>query len=293
MTRGDLGARARVGGGAELEQLADAFNQLASTLAREDEVRRAAAADIAHELRTPVAGIVSRIEAAQDGVMDDEAREPRGDARRGAAARGADRRRRQARRGRAPRPRCSRARRSTSPTTCRRRAAMYEGFFAAKGIAFTTHAEPTPMQGDGRRLEQVVDNLLSNALRYTDPGGTGRAARAQRRRRAASSRSATPASASAPRTSRTSSTASGAATARARGRRAARASASPSCGSSSGRTTGGSSCAPSSAAARPRGSSCPRASRRSGRRCAPCPPGPDRGGAPPAGRGRGLGSAPR
>jgi two-component system sensor histidine kinase BaeS len=56
--------------------------------------------------------------------------------------------------------------------TCHRRAAMYEDFFAAKGIAFRTHTEPTPMQGDGRRLEQVVDNLLSNALRYTDPGGT-------------------------------------------------------------------------------------------------------------------------
>ena len=26
-------------------------------------------------------------------------------------------------------------------------------------------------RGDARRLEQVVDNLLSNALRYTDPGG--------------------------------------------------------------------------------------------------------------------------
>ena len=72
MSRGDLSARARVGGGSELAQLADAFNHLASTLAREDELRRAAAADIAHELRTPVAGIVSRIEAAQDGVMADE-----------------------------------------------------------------------------------------------------------------------------------------------------------------------------------------------------------------------------
>ena len=63
------------------------------------------------------------------------------------------------------------ARGSTSPSTCRGGAAMYEDFFAAKGIAFTTHVEPTPMHGDDRRLEQVVDNLLSNALRYTDPGG--------------------------------------------------------------------------------------------------------------------------
>ena len=55
--------------------------------------------------------------------------------------------------------------------TCALRAAAYEGFFAVKGIAFETDMEPTPTRGDARRLEQVVDNLLSNALRYTDPGG--------------------------------------------------------------------------------------------------------------------------
>ena len=171
MTRGDLTARARVGGGAELERLADAFNQLASTLAREDEVRRAAAADIAHELRTPVAGIVSRIEAAQDGVMADEAENL--EAMHAEALRLAALIDDVGKLAEAERPDLvlSSARLDLAET-CRRRAAMYEDFFAAKGIAFTTHAEPTPMQGDGRRLEQVVDNLLSNALRYTDPGGT-------------------------------------------------------------------------------------------------------------------------
>ena len=71
MGEGDLAARADVGGGAELARLGSSFNRLASSLEREDELRRAAAADIAHELRTPVTGIVARIEAAQDGVMAD------------------------------------------------------------------------------------------------------------------------------------------------------------------------------------------------------------------------------
>ena len=258
MTRGDLTARARVGGGAELERLADAFNQLASTLAREDEVRRAAAADIAHELRTPVAGIVSRIEAAQDGVMADEAENL--EAMHAEALRLAALIDDVGKLAEAERPDLvlSSARLDLAET-CRRRAAMYEDFFAAKGIAFTTHAEPTPMQGDDRRLEQVVDNLLSNALRYTDPGGTVELhVRASMRTCIVEVRDT--GIGIAPRTCPTSSTASGAATARARARRAARASAWPSCGSSSGPTTGGSSCAPSSAAARPRGSSCPRAS---------------------------------
>jgi signal transduction histidine kinase len=170
MRRGDLSARARVHGGAELEQLADAFNQLASTLAREDASRRAAAADIAHELRTPVAGIVSRIEAAQDGVMDDEAANL--EAMHGEALRLAHLIDDVGQLAEAERPDLliSRAKLDLADT-CALRAAAYEGFFAAKDIAFETHAEATPMHGDARRLEQVVDNLLSNALRYTDPGG--------------------------------------------------------------------------------------------------------------------------
>jgi signal transduction histidine kinase len=170
MSRGDLGARARVRGGAELEQLADAFNHLASTLAREDELRRAAAADIAHELRTPVAGIVSRIEAAQDGVMEDEAANL--EAMHAEALRLAGLIDDVGKLAEAERPDLVI---SQAPVDladcCALRASAYEGFFAAKGIAFETDIGPAPMHGDARRLEQVVDNLLSNALRYTDPGG--------------------------------------------------------------------------------------------------------------------------
>jgi two-component system, OmpR family, sensor histidine kinase BaeS len=170
MTAGDLRARAHVRGGAELAQLAGAFNRLASTLAREDELRRAAAADIAHELRTPVAGIVSRIEAAQDGVMEDEAANL--EAMHAEALRLAALIDDVGKLAEAERPDLLITRAPVDlAERCRLRATAYEGFFAAKGIAFQTQTEPTPVHGDARRLEQVVDNLLSNALRYTDPGG--------------------------------------------------------------------------------------------------------------------------
>jgi len=171
MSRGDLGARARVGGGTELTRLADTFNRLAASLSREDEVRRAAAADIAHELRTPVTGILSRIEAAQDGVMADETANL--EAMHAEALRLASLIDDVAQLAEAERPDLLVARRPVDlAEVCTHRAAAYGGFFAAKGIAFAERTEPAPIQGDPRRLEQVIDNLLSNALRYTDPGGS-------------------------------------------------------------------------------------------------------------------------
>ena len=43
--------------------------------------------------------------------------------------------------------------------------------FAEKGIALSCRTQAATVDGEPRRLEQIVVNLLSNALRYTDPGG--------------------------------------------------------------------------------------------------------------------------
>ena len=66
---GDLSVRIPVQSHDELGQLAETFNRMAGSLETQEELRRNLVADIAHELRTPLAGIQGTIEALQDGVF--------------------------------------------------------------------------------------------------------------------------------------------------------------------------------------------------------------------------------
>ena len=68
---------------AELAEVAASFNQMAATLQRVEELRRALVEDVAHELRTPLTTLRGYTEALAEGVVradpGDAAHRPRGD----------------------------------------------------------------------------------------------------------------------------------------------------------------------------------------------------------------------
>lgn len=68
MAGGDLSQRVRVNGKDEIAALGTAFNEMASSLEGEQERRQGMTADIAHELRTPLAIQRANLEAMLDGV---------------------------------------------------------------------------------------------------------------------------------------------------------------------------------------------------------------------------------
>ncbi len=67
--QGDLTQRVALAGSTEFAQLAHSFNAMAEGLQRAQSQRKDMMADIAHELRTPLANIQGYVEALRDGVM--------------------------------------------------------------------------------------------------------------------------------------------------------------------------------------------------------------------------------
>lgn len=71
--RGDLSQRVQVRGEGEVAALAEAFNTMATDLENNEQLRRNLIADVAHELRTPLSNIQGYLEAICDGVMKPDA----------------------------------------------------------------------------------------------------------------------------------------------------------------------------------------------------------------------------
>jgi signal transduction histidine kinase len=68
LAMGDLSQRVSVRGNDELAVLAQTFNHMADSLQKAQKSRRELTADIAHELRTPLAVQRANLEALQDGI---------------------------------------------------------------------------------------------------------------------------------------------------------------------------------------------------------------------------------
>lgn len=70
LARGDYAQRVVVERNDELGDVATAFNQMASDLAQQEEIRRQIMADVAHELRTPLSILRIDLESMEDGLME-------------------------------------------------------------------------------------------------------------------------------------------------------------------------------------------------------------------------------
>lgn len=66
---GDYSARVPVQSGDEVGQLASAFNRMAESLEKIEQLRKTMMIDVAHELRTPLTNIKGYLEALTDGVV--------------------------------------------------------------------------------------------------------------------------------------------------------------------------------------------------------------------------------
>jgi signal transduction histidine kinase len=158
--------------GKEFDAVAAAFNTMAQQLGVVDDTRRQMLADLAHEIRTPVAVLDAYMEALEDGVrhLDQDT-----------IATLRDQTRRLTRFSVDVNALAAAERRMTSidsqwvsPNALIDTAvAAFEPRYGAKGVDLTFRvADDLPtLWADYERLGQVLGNLLDNALRHTQPGG--------------------------------------------------------------------------------------------------------------------------
>lgn len=174
-TKGDLTRRVDIHCGGELEELGDSINRMAGELSRLEDSRRSFVANVSHELRSPITCMRGYVQAMQDGVID------AGDM-----------------------PRylqivldetdrltalvndlldLSRLESGKFPLTLapfdanelmRRNLVNFEPRIDAKGIAVSVELAEGPLTvlADANRINQVVSNIIDNAVKFMDGEGS-------------------------------------------------------------------------------------------------------------------------
>jgi signal transduction histidine kinase len=159
--------------GVEFALLDNAFNRMAGTLQGTERRRRDLLADLAHELRTPIATLDSFLEGIEDQVIPatpDTWRTMRQQtARMRRLVDDVDSVSRAEERRISPHPHPM-AIDDVVADVVHAAAAAYRD----KGVRLHHRPSPTPAQvrADRDRLREILDNLLDNALRHTPAGGT-------------------------------------------------------------------------------------------------------------------------
>ncbi|MET9225894.1 HAMP domain-containing sensor histidine kinase [Lentzea sp. NPDC003310] len=156
----------------EIAALTRAFNTMAANRAQLEQARKAMVSDVAHELRTPLSTIRGWLEAAEDGVSDlDPAlitlllkealvlQHVVDDLQDLAVADAGS-------------LRLTLERLNVAATLDQLQAA-HEARAAQTGVTLTVAADPAlAVRADALRLRQILDNLVSNALRHVPTGGS-------------------------------------------------------------------------------------------------------------------------
>lgn len=168
---GERTARVPVAGRDELARLSASFNTMAEAVQRSEERQRRLVADVAHELRTPLSNLRGYLEGLSDGVVEPSRelfaslheetllqRRILDDLQVLALAETGD------------------LRYTLVPADLAELAAAavtaHRAVAADAGVTLSVDApHRVPVTVDPDRMRQVLGNLLSNAIRYTDPGG--------------------------------------------------------------------------------------------------------------------------
>lgn len=172
IAEGKLSYRVKANSKDELGELAQSFNSMASSLDKVEQSRRRMTADIAHELRTPLTIIEGTVDAMLDGIYkpdkehltsikEQTAQLTRliNDLREISLAESG-----QLKLDLAPTDMVDMVRHKLSQAEVR---ALDKGIQLKENI----HGEIPKVMVDSARMEQVIANLLTNAIRHTPSGG--------------------------------------------------------------------------------------------------------------------------